>query len=176
MIRSIYLIAGLLILAVAGCDRTVGASNVPSSPGVVSSAELRDTASIQFRHADAINALRASRGLNQLSFSQALNSAALTHARDMALQQRAWHFGSDRSNPQSRAVRAGFGGRILGENISESFDGDIATLQNWLADPGAAGLVLSSEATAIGFGWFQEPTGKIWWVQLIGTTGRPGSV
>jgi len=92
----------------------------------------------------------------------------------MALQQRAWHFGSDRSNPQSRATRAGFGGRVLGENISESFDGDIVTLQNWLSDPNGSKLLLDPGATALGFGWFQEPTGKIWWVGLIGRPGQPG--
>jgi len=174
MNRRSSLGAALALMALAACD-PMGTASVSEAPGVVSSAELADTTAIQFRHADAINALRASRGLTQLSYSQALNSASLTHARDMALQQRAWHFGSDRSNPQSRAVRAGFGGRILGENISESFDGDIETLQNWLATTEAASVILDPRATAIGFGWFQEPTGKIWWVQMIATTGRPGS-
>lgn len=170
MERRTILLTGLASMAVASCG-----GGMTNTPGVVSSSELADTAAVQFRHLDAINALRASRGIRQIGFSQALNSAALTHARDMALQQRAWHFGSDRTNPQSRAVRAGYGGRIIGENISESFDGDIETLQNWLAEPQAAAIILDPNATSIGFGWFQEPTGKLWWVQLIGTTGRPGS-
>ena len=174
MNRRHSLIAGLAFLALAGCD-PIGKSNVAGGPGVVSSAELADTSAVQFRHVDAINAVRNSRGLASLRFSQALNSAALTHARDMALQQRAWHFGSDRSNPLSRSKRAGFGGQILGENISESFDGDIETLQNWLAQPDAASIILDPRASSIGFGWFQEPTGKIWWVQLIGAPGGPGS-
>jgi len=166
--------AGLAFLALAACD-PLGSGNVADGPGVVSSEELADTSVVQFRHVDAINAVRNSRGLRSLQFSQALNSAALTHARDMALQQRAWHFGSDRSNPLSRAKRAGYGGQIIGENISESFDGDIQTLQNWLAQTDAASVILDPRASSIGFGWFQEPTGKIWWVQLIGTTGQPGS-
>ncbi len=174
MNRRTSFIAGLALIALSACD-PMGTTNVSGAPGVVSSSELADIPAIQFRHADAINALRASRGLRQLNYSQALNSAALTHARDMALQQRAWHFGSDRSNPQSRAVRAGYGGRVLGENIAESFDGDIETLQNWLVEIDAAGIILDPRATSIGFGWFQEPTGKIWWVQMIATAGRPGS-
>ena len=171
MIRSLYIAASIALLGLSGCASSV---NTSVEPGVVSAADLADTAAVQFRHLDAINALRTSRGLNPLAFSQALNSAALTHARDMALQQRAWHFGSDRSNPQSRATRAGFGGRVLGENISESFDGDIATLQNWLSAPDGGKLILNPNATALGFGWFQEPTGKIWWVELIGSPGQPG--
>jgi len=170
MNRRHSIIAGLAFLAVSGCD-PLGGSNVAGGPGVVSSDQLADTSVVQFRHADAINAVRNSRGLASLRFSQALNSAALTHARDMALQQRAWHFGSDRSNPLSRAKRAGYGGQILGENISESFDGDIETLQNWLSQGDASSIILDPRATSVGFGWFQEPTGKIWWVQVIGTVG-----
>lgn len=165
----------ILMAALTACTSPVGSDIEPTS-GVVPAVELQDTAGIQFRHIDAINALRASRGLGQLAYSQALNSAALTHARDMALQQRAWHFGSDRSNPQSRAVAAGFGGRILGENISEAFEGDIETLQNWLDDQGSASLILHPAAISMGFGWFQEPTGKIWWVQLFGAPTRQGSL
>lgn len=173
MIRGILLVACSAAMLLSACGGGIDVND--TGAGVVSPEELADAAAVKFRHADAVNALRASRGLTQLSFSQALNSASLTHARDMALQQRAWHFGSDRSNPQSRAVRAGFGGRILGENISESFDGDIETLQNWLSRPDAAGVILDPRATALGFGWFQEPTGKMWWVQMIGSTGRPGN-
>lgn len=176
MIRQLIIIF-MCAAFIAGCETTAGSSNVEGGDGVVSSRELADKAGIRFRHLDAVNALRTSRGLPQLQFSQALNSAALTHARDMALQQRAWHFGSDRSNPQSRAARAGFGGLILGENISEAFDGDIETLQNWLNRPESTSVILSPNATSIGFAWFQEPTGKIWWVQLIARAGGiPGSV
>lgn len=175
MIRQ-FLFAILGVIILAGCETTAGSSNVEGGDGVVGSRELADTSGIRFRHIDAVNALRASRGLSQLQFSQALNSAALTHARDMALQQRAWHFGSDRSNPQSRAARAGYGGKIVGENISEAFDGDIETLQNWLKRTESAALMLSPNASNIGFGWFQEPTGKIWWVQLLGSVNSPGRV
>ena len=171
MIRPIF--AVILLLAVAGCAGSSGSSSVRGSDGVVPERELADTTGVRFRHIDAINALRLSRGIPELSYSQALNSAALTHARDMALQQRAWHFGSDRSNPQSRATSAGFGGRVLGENIAEAFDGDIEILQNWPDQPGASALILNPDARAIGFAWFQEPTGKIWWVQMFGTTGLP---
>lgn len=174
MIKKIFL-AGIAALTLAACDPTTPINNGVQGSGIISASEMADVSGIRFRHVDAINALRASRGLGQLSYSQALNSAAETHARDMALQQRAWHFGSDRSNPQSRAARSGFGGRVLGENIAEAFDGDIIILQNWLDDSTGAKLILDRSATSIGFGWFQEPTGKIWWVQLFGTSGRPGT-
>jgi len=164
----------LLAFALVACETTAGDPNAGSSGGV-SRAELRDKSAVQFRHLDAINALRTDRGLAPLQYSQALNSAALTHARDMALQQRAWHFGTDRSNPQTRAVRAGFGGTVVGENIAESFDSDLETLQSWLDSTNGSQVILNPRATSIGFSWFQESSGKVWWVQTIGRPGPPGS-
>ena len=158
---------GFLVLAgvLAACEpQQPGTSTAPGAP---TARELADTNAVRFRQLDAVNALRQGRGLQPLNYNNALNSAALTHARDMALQQRAWHFGTDRSNPQSRAARAGFSGLVLGENIAEAFEGDIVTLQNWLDQSSSANLILSREATDFGFAWFREDNGKIWWVQLV---------
>lgn len=172
--RTPLLFAAALLVA---CETTgrPDAPKVDAGRRVVPVAELADTAGIRFRHADAVNALRQSRGLGPVQYSRALNSAALTHARDMSLQQRAWHFGSDRSNPQSRAARAGYGGRVTGENIAETFEGEFDTLQNWLNTPDTIGAMIDPRATDIGFAWFREATGKIWWVQVFGAPGLPGS-
>ena len=174
MIRRLLICA---TLALAGCEPLPSTETPPVNAGrrVVPASELADAAGIRFRHVDAVNALRQARGLQPVRYSQALNSSALTHARDMSLQQRAWHFGSDRSNPQSRAVRAGFAGRVTGENIAETFEGEFDTLQNWLNDPQTVGTMIDPRATDIGFAWFREQTGKIWWVQVFGAPGRPGS-
>ena len=169
MQRRMFL-TGIGALALAGCESAGTDGEGVSGRRTVSASSLRDKSAVRFRHLDAVNAFRQERGLGPVAFSQALNSAAVTHARDMALQQRAWHFGSDRSNPASRAARAGFGGRVLGENIAETFDGDLATLQDWLNTPQALGVILNSRATSIGFGWYQEPNGKLWWVQILGGT------
>jgi len=116
-LRFVALITMALSM-LAACGGGPSENDVVSDGGrrIVPVAELADVGAIQLRHLDSVNALRQARGAAPLVYDQALNSAALTHARDMALQQRAWHFGSDRSNPQSRARRAGFGGRTLGEN------------------------------------------------------------
>src|SRR5512134_3145834 len=55
---------------------------------------------IRLRHLDAVNAVRAENGLAPVLLSAELNAAAETHARDMANQQRAWHFGSDLTSPR----------------------------------------------------------------------------
>lgn len=168
IIRSIGLTFGLLAGLAACTDPATQAVVSDGGRRVVPASELRDVSRIQLRHLDSVNALRQAQGMPPLAYSQALNSAALTHARDMSLQQRAWHFGSDRSNPQSRAARAGYAGRVMGENIAEAFEGEFDTLQNWLNMPQTAAMILNRRATDLGFGWYREPTGKIWWVQLFG--------
>lgn len=141
----------------------------PSEPqGGVSRVTDADAAPIRLRHADGVNALRAQSGLAPLVLSAELDAAASTHARDMSVQNRAWHFGSDLTSPRERAFRAGYRGEISGENISESADNDLAVLQSWLGFEDTRRIMLDPEARAIGLGWFQEPGGKLWWVQLIG--------
>jgi len=126
---------------------------------------------IRTRHVDTLNAFRASRGLRPVQLSGRLVAAAATHARDMSVQRRAWHFGSDGTSPADRAARAGFAGRILGENISESFDDEVAVFQSWLDDRFTRAVMSDPNADQVGLGWFQDSNGKLWWVQLIGSSG-----
>lgn len=127
-----------------------------------------DAGPIRLRQLDAVNALRAQEGLSPLVLSAELNAAAATHARDMSVQRRAWHFGSDLTSPRERAFRAGYRGEIAGENLSESADNDLVVLQSWLGFEDTRQIMLDPQARALGFSWFQEPGGKLWWVQLVG--------
>lgn len=77
---------------------------------VISGAEA---AKIPYRLLDAVNALRQAKGAPALNFNAALNAAALTHARDMSVQNRPWHFGSDGSSPLVRVQRVGYTGQLL---------------------------------------------------------------
>ena len=54
---------------------------------------------------DAINALRGAAVVGALSLNAQLNAAAATHSRDMSVQNRPWHFGSDGSSPIDRLAR-----------------------------------------------------------------------
>ncbi len=132
-----------------------------------------DAGAIRLRQMDAVNALRLEKGLQELQLSAELNAAADTHARDMAAQQRAWDFGSDGSSPQSRAERAGFTGIVTGENVAETFKGEFFVLQAWLENPLSRAAILEPDATHLGFGWYQEPNGKLWWVQVLGQAEAP---
>ncbi len=128
-----------------------------------------DASKIQFRHLDTVNALRQARGLNPLQLSPQLTAAAKTHALDISRQNRPWHFGSDGSNPIQRAERAGYAGRLLAENLSETFENDLETLDAWMRDPVTRAGIMHQDARNVGFSWHQESNGKIWWVQVIGS-------
>lgn len=123
---------------------------------------------IQFRMLDGVNALRSAKRLRPLSFNAELNAASATHARDMAVQNRPWHFGSDGSSPLVRVQRAGYSGKLLGELISETFETELQTLGNWAGQPDTRDVLLDPTGSDFGFGWFQEGSGKIWWTAQVG--------
>lgn len=127
-----------------------------------------DVSRVTFSMVDSINALRSTSGAVPLNLNAELTAAAATHSRDMAVQNRPWHFGSDGSSPILRVQRAGYAGRMLGENISETYENEIETLTAWMAVPDTAAVVLDPKARDVGFSWFQEPGGKIWWTLVTG--------
>ena len=160
----------LVALALAACGG--GPGFVEGAPRLSAS----DRGRVQFRMLDAVNALRTADGATPLGLDSTLTAAAATHSRDMAAQNRPWHFGSDGSSPPLRAARAGYGGAFRGEAISESFETEIETLAAWMEDPASRGVVLDPLAREMGLAWHQERTGKLWWTLVTGTPELPPSV
>lgn len=134
----------------------------------------RDRSRVAFRALDAVNALRAQSGAVPVDLDPRLTAAAETHSRDMALQNRPWLFGSDGTNPIDRARRAGFGGRLLGEAISESFETELETIVAWGQDPATRRILLDPDARRMGFAYHQERDGKLWWTLNMGTGAGGG--
>jgi len=130
-----------------------------------------DTAKLQFRMLDSVNALRAARGAPPVALNPQLNAAAATHSQDMSLQNRPWHFGSDGSSPIDRLARVGYQGRLVGENISETYETELETLAAWMEQEDTRRTILSPQAREMGFAWFQETNGKIWWTMVMGDPG-----
>ena len=176
MTRLISILA-VLAMALSACapspsSTRLGADGKPLPQ--VYKIRNRDTSDIQFRMLDAVNALRSASGQQAVALDSQLNAAAATHAKDMAVQNRPWHFGSDGSSPIERVQRAGFSGSLVGENISETYETELETLGAWMEQPGTRRVILSPDADALGFSWHQESTGKIWWTLLLGDrTGAP---
>ncbi len=164
-----HLILGLGATALASCTQPgarIGADGLPEQQIYRISAQ--DTREIPFRLLDSINTLRQARGAQPLQLDAQLTAAAATHARDMAIQNRPWHFGSDGSSPLDRIRRAGYPGGLIGETISETFETELETLAAWMQEPSTRAVILDPRATRMGVAWLQEPAGKIWWTVVYG--------
>jgi len=140
----------------------------PGDGNTVFRIQAGDTAEVQFRFLDGMNEVRKSKNLAQVELSPELIAAAKAHSFDMSRQNRAWHFGSDGSSPIDRARRVGFNGEVLGETISETFEGDLATLQAWSRDTTTRSVILDPQARRIGLSWYQQKSGKLWWTLVVG--------
>ncbi len=161
------------VAACGGGGRPVGTAKTDTYLGYTESGPIVSfpRSEIQLRQVELINAVRAENGLSPVQLDAQLTAAAMTHARDIAAQQRAWNFGSDKSTPYSRALRAGFNGVVTGENVSETFRGETQVMQSWLADSLSRDVILNPRATSVGVGWYMDPSGKVWWVEDFGDAG-----
>lgn len=167
MTRFLSLIAvGALVLA--ACAPTTAPSTTGASPQKVYRIRAAETSKIQFRMLDSVNSLRAASGLQQVTLNGQLNATASTHSRDMSVQNRPWHFGSDGSSPLDRVQRAGYIGVLIGEVISETYESETETLAAWMGEVGTREVLMDPRATQMGFSWFQESNGKIWWTLVLG--------
>ncbi|AXQ94967.1 CAP domain-containing protein [Cereibacter azotoformans] len=126
---------------------------------------------VTYRLLDSVNTLRQAKGAAPLQLNSELTAAAATHARDMSVQNRPWHFGSDGSSPLLRVQRSGYGGKLKGELISETYQTELETLAAWMEQKDTRDIVLDPTATDLGFAWYQEPQGKIWWTVVTGAAG-----
>lgn len=173
--RRSFLSLGAAGTVVSGCLPIVSPFGGSSADGpVLYRIDPEDTTRIQFRVLDSVNALRSAASVTPLGLSAELNAAAATHSRDMSVQNRPWHFGSDGSSPIDRAQRAGYAGTVLGENISETYESELETIAAWMQQPDTRDVIVDPEARDLGIAFYQEDNGKIWWTLLTGDGGQTG--
>lgn len=162
------LLVGLIVLSACGTKSrnppTLAADGLPA-PKVY---KIRNADKVQFRILDSVNSLRSAAGARSVVLNAELTAAAATHSLDMSNQNRPWHFGSDGSSPIDRVQRAGYVGTMLGEAISETYESELETLGAWMQEPGTREVLLDQSAVNMGFSWFQEKNGKIWWTLVMG--------
>jgi uncharacterized protein YkwD len=163
----------LLMVAVVGLSACQPASPTIGSDGqpITKAYRIsqREAAKIPFRMLDSVNTLRTSAALPELTLDSQLTAAAATHSRDMQVQNRPWHFGSDGSSPVDRVRRVGFPGKLVGEVISETYESELETLGAWMSQPDTRRIIMDPAANKMGFSWFQESNGKIWWTLVMGS-------
>ncbi len=176
MLRRSFLFGFMSIglAACAGSQAPIGADGLPGQQ--VYRIRAQDSADIQFRMLDGLNALRQASGAGSLQLNAQLNAAAATHSRDMSVQNRPWHFGSDGSSPLERLRRVGYAGQLTGETISETYETELETLAAWMQEPATRAVLLNSAANEMGFSWFQESNGKIWWTLVLADGTTQGAV
>lgn len=158
-----------VFLILMAATLTLAAACTPTSDtsGSGSVYRIRNEAKVQLRMLESINALRQAAGAVEVQLNAQLNAAAATHSRDMSVQNRPWHFGSDGSSPLDRVARTGYAGTVQGENISETYENELQTLTAWMEDPTTRSVILDPKAINMGFAWHQEPNGKIWWTLVM---------
>lgn len=164
MKRVLISLALVATLVVSACT-TTGNDGSAQGSGIY---KIRNPEKVQLSMLDSVNALRTAAGVQPLKLNAQLNAAAATHSRDMAIQNRPWHFGSDGSSPLDRVARAGYIGSLQGETISETYENEVQTLTAWMGEPGTRSVILDREAVDMGFYFFQEDNGKIWWTLVTG--------
>jgi len=164
MKRVFLIVAAAVLTLVAACTPAPDGSS--DSSGKVY--RIRNADKVQFRMLDSVNALRQASGNPVVQLNSQLNAAAATHSRDMSVQNRPWHFGSDGSSPLDRVARTGYTGPVLGEAISETYESELETLAAWMGEPRTKAVIVDPQAINMGFSWLQESNGKIWWTLVMG--------
>lgn len=100
----------------------------------------------------AINAERANAGLPALTVNSQLAALALSHAADMACNDRISHTGSDGSSAYTRAVAAGYTG-FFNEEIIYGGGGPSAAMSWWMGDQIHRDAILKAKTTEMGVGY-----------------------
>ncbi len=138
---------------------------------------LSDASAISRRIVELVNQARAAGRrcgskyfgpAGPLLLSQALNTAALEHSRDMALHDEFDHRGHDGSTPATRVERAGYRAhRIVGENIAAGALSATEVTQGWLASPAHCENIMDPRFLDIGVGYAENPhtASAVFWTQ-----------
>jgi len=128
---------------------------------------------------DAVNAARAvPRSCGEQAFgaappvawNKALGAAALAHSRDMAARRHFGHEGSDGSMVASRATRAGYNWRLVGENIAAGQTSAAEAVAGWLDSPGHCANLMNPAFTEMGAGYEisrARMPGFAYWTQVF---------
>ena len=99
------------------------------------------------------NIERANHGLPPLIWDDSLARASRAHSRDLAINNKGGHVGSDGSSPTNRANREGWQWGA-GENVFRSPRTPAAAVKGWMDSPGHRGNILNTSYTHMGVGFY----------------------
>jgi uncharacterized protein YkwD len=98
-----------------------------------------------------------------LSWNDTLATAARAHASDMYDNDYFSHIAPDGSSPIQRAMRAGYAGDYVGENIAEGYTSLAAVMQAWMASEDHCKNIMDSSWSSLG-----AATAGTYWDQEFG--------
>ena len=106
-----------------------------------------------------------------LVWDDALGTAALAHSRDMAARRHFAHQGSDGSEVATRATRAGYSWKLIGENIAAGQPTAREAVAGWIESPGHCANLMNPAFTGMGAGYAisrAKMPGFVYWTQVFG--------
>ena len=106
-----------------------------------------------------------------VAWNGALAAAALAHSRDMATHRHFAHTGTDGSGVGTRAERAGYRWRTIGENIAAGQASAQEAVAGWIDSPGHCANLMNPTFTEMGAGYdIRRATmpGSAYWTQVFG--------
>jgi uncharacterized protein YkwD/uncharacterized protein YraI len=156
--------------SVAACSLfATGAAAAPANPAIftapaleVSSADAcADSEEVGFLA--LINQYRAASGLQALSLSSSLSSAAAYHSVDMAANGYLAHTLLDGSTVEQNMANFGYEGSTHGENIAAGTQTAAEAMQTWQGSPEHNANMLNASFGAIGIGRAYDPNSQYGW-------------
>ena len=102
--------------------------------------------------------------------NEQLRTAARLHSQDMADNRFFSHTGLDGSTPSVRAMRVGYMGGGIGENIAAGNGTAAATMMQWMNSTGHCNNIMNGAYRVIGVGYAYNASSQYrhYWTQMFG--------
>jgi uncharacterized protein YkwD len=127
---------------------------------------------------EAINEVRALRGIAPLSIDERLASAAQAHADDMALNNFFERTGSDGASVEDRVAAAGFQALFVLENLGAGHPTATELIRDWVDSPSHEAVLRVADGTHVGIGYARNPDADWtdYWSMTVSATQGPTQV
>ncbi|GAB4479526.1 MAG: hypothetical protein Kow00124_25300 [Anaerolineae bacterium] len=121
-----------------------------------------------------INRTRCDNGLTPLTINGALNTAAVNHSIDMAVNNFFDHRGSDGRYVSDRASAAGYSWVFIGENLAAGVSDVGGAFNLWWNSPGHRQNMMHPDFREMGLGVVQRAgtTYGWYWTLVLGSQGQ----
>lgn len=140
-----------LFALIAACTKTNYPADVASAPATLDKTELTQLVNdARKKGCQCGNTWYPS--APAVSWNDQLEKAALSHSRDMSVNNYFSHDGKDGSDAGDRITKAGYSWRTYGENIGVGYKTEQEVISAWLKSPGHCKNLMNASYKEIGAG------------------------